>query len=113
MPDAAKYLGLGTATRYRLIDEDLLPAYRMGRVIRIKVSDLDAFIAASRVEPGTLTDLYPPRNLEPAAQLPCPSGNRDCPLHVVALTTDGPITHGAVAEAQHQGHADHDQPDCH
>ena len=63
-PDAAKYLGLGAPTLYRFIDEGLLPAYRMGRVIRIKVSDLDAFIAASRIEPGTLTHLYPPRDLD-------------------------------------------------
>lgn len=32
----------------------------MGRVIRIKVSDLDAFIVGARIEPGTLTHLYPP-----------------------------------------------------
>lgn len=38
-PDAAKYLGLAPQTLYRLIDEGRLPAYRMGRVIRIKVSD--------------------------------------------------------------------------
>ena len=35
-PDAVNYLGLGAPTLYRFIDEGLLPAYRMGRVIRIK-----------------------------------------------------------------------------
>ncbi|HUP72449.1 MAG TPA: helix-turn-helix domain-containing protein [Acidimicrobiales bacterium] len=42
------------------MDEGRLPAYKMGRVIRIKVSDLDAFIVGARIEPGTLTHLYPP-----------------------------------------------------
>ena len=58
-PDAARYLGLRAPTLYRLIDDGLLPAYRMGRVIRIKVSDLDAFIVGARIEPGTLTHLHP------------------------------------------------------
>ena len=63
-PDAAKYLGVSALTLYRLIDAGLLPAYRMGRVIRIKVSDLEAFIASARIEPGTLSHLYPPRDLD-------------------------------------------------
>ena len=63
-PDAAMYLGLSAPTLYRLIDEGVLPAYKMGRVIRIKVSDLDAFIASVRIEPGTLTHLHPVRDLE-------------------------------------------------
>ena len=51
-------------TLYRLIDEGHLPAYKMGRVIRIKVSDLDAFIVGARIAPGTLTHLRPPRDLD-------------------------------------------------
>jgi hypothetical protein len=31
----------------------------MGRVIRVKESDLDAFLEAHRVEPGSLSHLYP------------------------------------------------------
>ena len=42
--DAAKYLGLRIPILYRLIDDGLLPAYKAGRLIRIKLSDLDAFI---------------------------------------------------------------------
>ena len=57
-PDAAKYLGLTTRTLYRLIDVGLLPAYKMGRVMRIKVSDLDAFIASSQIEPGSIGHLF-------------------------------------------------------
>ncbi|HUP72198.1 MAG TPA: helix-turn-helix domain-containing protein [Acidimicrobiales bacterium] len=60
----AKYLGMRAPTLYRLIDEGHLPAYKMGRVIRIKVSDLDAFIVGARIEAGTLTQLHPPRDLD-------------------------------------------------
>jgi excisionase family DNA binding protein len=59
--EAAKHLGLTTRTLYRLVDDGLLPAYRMGRVLRLKRDDIDAFIEASRVEPGSLKHLYPPR----------------------------------------------------
>ena len=63
-PDAAKYLGVRVPTLYRLIDEGLVPAYKIGRVIRIQVSDLDAFIKSARIEPGTITHLYPWRDLD-------------------------------------------------
>ncbi len=36
-----------------------LPAYRFGRVIRVKRTDVEAFIEASRIEPGTLDHLSP------------------------------------------------------
>jgi excisionase family DNA binding protein len=56
--DAAKQIGITTRTLYRFIDEGRLPAYRLGRVIRLKTSDVDSFIHASRVQPGTLKHLY-------------------------------------------------------
>ena len=31
----------------------------MGRVIRLKATDVDTFIEGSRIEPGTLEHLYP------------------------------------------------------
>ena len=52
--EAAKLLGLTTSTLYRLIDDGQLPAYRFGRVIRIKANDIDAFIASSMIKPGSL-----------------------------------------------------------
>lgn len=58
---AAKRLGVTPRTIYRFIDEGLLPAYKMGRVLRMKQSDVDAFIEAARVEPGSLEHLYPER----------------------------------------------------
>ncbi len=56
---AAKRLGITTRTLYRFINEGGLPAYRMGRVIRVKQADVDEFIEHSRIEPGTLGHLYP------------------------------------------------------
>ncbi len=57
--DAARRLGITARTLYRFIDEGQVPAYRFGRVIRLKQHEVDAFIDACRIEPGTLEHLYP------------------------------------------------------
>lgn len=57
--DAARRLGITPRTLYRFIDLGELPAYRLGRVIRLKADDVEAFIDASRIEPGSLEHLYP------------------------------------------------------
>ena len=57
--EASRRLGITTRTLYRFVDQGDLPAYRMGRVIRLQGSDVDEFIASSRIEPGTLEHLYP------------------------------------------------------
>ena len=57
--DAARRLGITPRTLYRFIDLGDLPAYRLGRVIRLKADDVDAFIEASRIAPGSLEHLYP------------------------------------------------------
>jgi excisionase family DNA binding protein len=57
--DAAHRLGITPRTLYRFIDEGQVPAYRFGRVIRLKQHEVDAFIDACRIEPGTLEHLYP------------------------------------------------------
>lgn len=57
--DAARRLGITPRTLYRFIDLGELPAYRLGRVIRLKADDVDAFIESSRIEPGSLEHLYP------------------------------------------------------
>ena len=62
---AADFLGVVPRTLYRLIDEGLLPAYKMGRVIRLKSSDLDDYLEHQRVQPGDLKHLYPERAEEP------------------------------------------------
>lgn len=57
--EAASALGLTPRTLYRLIDEGQLPAYRFGRVIRLKQNEIDAFVSQSQIEPGELEHLYP------------------------------------------------------
>lgn len=57
--EAARRLGVTPRTLYRFIDVGDLPAYRLGRVIRLKAEDIDAFIEASRIAPGSLEHLYP------------------------------------------------------
>ena len=58
-PAVAEYLGVNTRTVYRLIDERELPAYKFGRVIRLKEADVVNFIERSRIAPGSLEHLYP------------------------------------------------------
>ena len=55
--EAAERLGVTTATLYRFIDEGRLPAYRMGRVIRLKESELEDFEITCRIQPGSLSHL--------------------------------------------------------
>ncbi len=57
--EASERLGVTLRTLYRFIDEGQLAAYKFGRVIRIKESDVDEFIEAARIAPGSLEHLYP------------------------------------------------------
>jgi excisionase family DNA binding protein len=57
--EASRYLGVNLRTLYRFIDEGELPAYKFGRVIRLKESDLMTFVDSSRIPPGSLEHLYP------------------------------------------------------
>jgi excisionase family DNA binding protein len=57
--DASERLGITLRSLYRFIDEGDLVAYKFGRVIRIQESDVDRFIEASRISPGSLEHLYP------------------------------------------------------
>jgi excisionase family DNA binding protein len=57
--EAAKRLGITPRTLYRFIDQGDIPAYRFGRVIRLKGNEVDSFIDSCRIEPGTLDHLYP------------------------------------------------------
>lgn len=60
---AADRMGITTRTLYRFIDRGDMPAYRFGRVIRLRLSDVDDFIEQCRVEPGSLEHLYPEARL--------------------------------------------------
>jgi excisionase family DNA binding protein len=59
--DASERLGITLRSLYRFIDAGELPAYKFGRVIRLKETDVDRYIDACRIEPGDLEHLYPPR----------------------------------------------------
>jgi excisionase family DNA binding protein len=56
--DAAARLGISLRSLYRFIDEGSLTAYKFGRVIRLKGSDIDAFVETCRITPGELDHLY-------------------------------------------------------
>lgn len=54
---AAAACGVTVRTVYGFINAGDLAAFRMGRVIRVRRSDLDSFIESCRVQPGDLTGL--------------------------------------------------------
>jgi excisionase family DNA binding protein len=54
---AAAYIGVTSRTLYRFIDEGHLPAYRFGRVIRLRTDDVEAYIERCRIKPGELAHL--------------------------------------------------------
>ncbi len=55
---AARHLGITPRTLYRLIDQGAIPAYALGRVYRLRTTDLDRYLASVRVVPGTLGHLH-------------------------------------------------------
>src|SRR4029079_12577546 len=55
---AAERLGITVRTLYPRIDHGELAAYKFGRVIRLQEDDVDGFIRASRIAPGSLEHLY-------------------------------------------------------
>jgi len=57
--EAAERLGVTLRSLYRFIDEGALAAYKFGRVIRLKAADVDRYIDACRIAPGSLEHLYP------------------------------------------------------
>lgn len=56
--DAAERLGVSLRSLYRLIDHGVLPAYKIGRAIRLRSADLTSFLA-NRPGPTGLEHLYP------------------------------------------------------
>jgi excisionase family DNA binding protein len=51
--DAADYLSTSVRFIRRLIAERRIAFHRVGRHVRLSVADLDAFVAAGRVDPIT------------------------------------------------------------
>jgi excisionase family DNA binding protein len=71
--ETARRLGVTPRTLYRFIDDGQLPAYRFGRVIRLKETEVAEFIDRCRIAPGTLdiTNHEPAHDLrETNAKLP-------------------------------------------
>ena len=56
---AAERMGITTRTLYRFIDEGQVAAYKFGRVMRLKTADVNAYIESCKIEPGSLSHLYP------------------------------------------------------
>ena len=56
--ETARRLGVTPRTLYRFIDDGQLPAYRFGRVIRLKETEVEEFIDRCRITPGTLDSGY-------------------------------------------------------
>lgn len=56
--EAAQILGVSLRTLYRLIDEGQLVGYQIGRNIRLRPSDLDAYLDGVKIHPGELRHLY-------------------------------------------------------
>ena len=57
LKDAMQRLGISRDLCYRLIDEGGLPAYKIGRVIRLRENDVESFLETCRVVPGTIGHL--------------------------------------------------------
>ena len=66
-PEVADRLGVSIRTVYGMINRGELPAYHMGRVIRVKRADLQGFLVAQRLKPGDLDHLLPGSNPTAAA----------------------------------------------
>jgi excisionase family DNA binding protein len=66
--EAARHLGITTRTLYRLIDEGQIAAFKLGRVLRLRQTDVETFLESSRVQPGSLEHLYPERKRTQVAE---------------------------------------------
>ena len=54
--ETAKRLAVSTKTIRRWVEEGKFPAYKFGKQYRFKVTEVDAYIEASRVKPGERID---------------------------------------------------------
>ena len=58
MDAAAEYLNASPRLIRRLVAERQVPYVKVGRLVRLTAEDLDDFIAARRVEPLTVSDVW-------------------------------------------------------
>ncbi len=52
--EAAKYLRVARKTAYHWLHQGYFPHHRMGKLLKIRVADLDAFLARTRVNDPTV-----------------------------------------------------------
>jgi excisionase family DNA binding protein len=62
--EAARAMGVTQRTVCTFIDDGTLPAVRAGRRWRVHQADVDAYLEAHRVQPGSLAHLHEPRVLK-------------------------------------------------
>ncbi|MGB3441818.1 MAG: helix-turn-helix domain-containing protein [Actinophytocola sp.] len=58
VPEAADYLNTSVRFIRRLIAERRVAFHKLGKHIRFAVSDLDSYVAAGRVEPVSVSDVW-------------------------------------------------------
>jgi excisionase family DNA binding protein len=51
--EAAQYLGVDPRTLRRLVNDDQLQAFRIGRLVRFRLEDLDDYLDRARITPGS------------------------------------------------------------
>jgi excisionase family DNA binding protein len=66
---AAHVLGGVPRTVYRLINDGQLPGYRIGRVVRVRSDDLERYLDAARIVPGSLDHLCGPPSSDSQSRL--------------------------------------------
>jgi excisionase family DNA binding protein len=62
LPEAAAYLNVAERYMRRLVTDRRIPYFKVGRLLRFSAEDLDAFLEASRIEPGSPHPLLVPRH---------------------------------------------------
>jgi excisionase family DNA binding protein len=58
VPEAAEYLSTSVRFIRRLIAERRVAFHKVGKFVRFETADLDAFVAAGRVEPVDISDVW-------------------------------------------------------
>jgi excisionase family DNA binding protein len=58
--EAAAHVGVTPRTLYRFVNDGELQAFKLGRVLRFRRTDVDAFLETKRVQPGDLEHLLAP-----------------------------------------------------
>jgi excisionase family DNA binding protein len=56
--EAAEVMGMSARHVRRLVAERRIAFHKLGRSVRIARADIDAYVAASRVEPMTESDVW-------------------------------------------------------